>query len=100
MSANVIVYSTSGCSECNQVKQLLESKGIPFEVRDVMTSSVYQEEVEKLGFMGIPVTVSGDRAVKGFNLPELQGAYGCCCSVIYVKVLSSQQEQRLFYCDS
>ncbi|WP_405106666.1 glutaredoxin family protein [Paenibacillus sp. FSL K6-1217] len=72
MSANVIVYSTTGCSECNQVKQLLESKGIPFEVRDVMTSSVYQEEVEQLGFMGIPVTVSGDRAVKGFNLPELQ----------------------------
>lgn len=37
-----------------------------------MTSTVYQEEVEKLGFMGVPVTVSGDRAVKGFNLPELQ----------------------------
>ncbi|MFD2874822.1 glutaredoxin family protein [Paenibacillus rhizoplanae] len=52
MSANVIVYSTSGCSECNQVKQLLESKGIPFEVRDVMTSSVYQEEVEKAGLHG------------------------------------------------
>lgn len=72
MSANIIVYSTSGCSECSQVKQLLESKGLPFEVRDVMTSTVYQEEVEKLGFMGIPVTVAGDRAVKGFNLPELQ----------------------------
>ena len=72
MSANVIIYSTSGCSDCNQVKQLLESKGISFEVRDVMTSTVYQEEVEKLGFMGVPVTVSGDKAVKGFNLPELQ----------------------------
>lgn len=72
MSANIIVYSTTGCSECSQVKQLLESKGLPFEVRDVMASSVYQEEVEKLGFMGIPVTVSGERAVKGFNLSELQ----------------------------
>lgn len=67
MSANVIIYSTSGCSDCNQVKQLLESKGIAFEVRDVMTSTVYQDEVEKLGFMGVPVTVSGDLAVKGFN---------------------------------
>lgn len=72
MSANIIVYSTSGCSECSQVKQLLESKGLPFEVRDVMASAVYQEEVEKLGFMGIPVTVSGDQAVKGFNLPQLE----------------------------
>ncbi|AIQ56025.1 glutaredoxin family protein [Paenibacillus borealis] len=72
MSKNIIIYSTSGCSDCNQVKQLLESKGIAFEVRDVMTSTVYQEEVEKLGFMGVPVTVAGNRAVKGFNLPELQ----------------------------
>ncbi|WNS41707.1 glutaredoxin family protein [Paenibacillus sp. MMS20-IR301] len=72
MSANVIVYSTSGCSDCNQVKQLLTSKGVPFEVRDVMASAAYQDEVEQLGFMGIPVTVYGGRAVKGFNLPELQ----------------------------
>ncbi|AIQ44889.1 MULTISPECIES: glutaredoxin family protein [Paenibacillus] len=72
MSQPVIVYSTAGCSDCNQVKQLLTNQGIPFEVRDIMASAVYQEEVEKLGFMGIPVTVSGDRAVKGFNLPELE----------------------------
>ncbi|MNI54446.1 Glutaredoxin-like protein NrdH [compost metagenome] len=72
MSQPVIVYSTSGCSDCNQVKQLLTEQGVPFEVRDIMTSAAYQEEVEKLGFMGIPVTVSGDRAVKGFNLPELK----------------------------
>ncbi|MNC40032.1 Glutaredoxin-like protein NrdH [compost metagenome] len=72
MSQSVIVYSTSGCSDCNQVKQLLTEQGVPFEVRDVMTSTVYQEEVEKLGFMGVPVTVSGEYAVKGFNLPELK----------------------------
>jgi glutaredoxin-like protein NrdH len=72
MSQSVIVYSTSGCSDCNLVKQLLTEQGVPFEVRDVMTSTVYQDEVEKLGFMGVPVTVSGDHAVKGFNLPELK----------------------------
>ncbi|MRN55492.1 glutaredoxin family protein [Paenibacillus monticola] len=72
MSGQVIVYSTAGCSDCNLVKQLLTEQGIPFEVRDVMTSTVYQEEVEQLGFMGVPVTVSGDQVVKGFNLPELK----------------------------
>ncbi len=72
MSGQVIVYSTAGCSDCNLVKQLLTEQGVPFEVRDVMTSTVYQEEVEQLGFMGVPVTVSGDQVVKGFNLPELK----------------------------
>jgi glutaredoxin-like protein NrdH len=72
MSQQVIVYSTSGCSDCNLVKQFLTEQGVPFEVRDVMTSTVYQEEVEKLGFMGVPVTVSGTHAVKGFNHQELK----------------------------
>ncbi|GGF94010.1 hypothetical protein GCM10010912_43710 [Paenibacillus albidus] len=72
MSRQVIVYSTAGCSDCNLVKQWLTEQGITFEVRDVMTSTVYQEEVEKLGYMGVPVTVSGDQSVKGFNLAELQ----------------------------
>ncbi|CAH1056413.1 MULTISPECIES: glutaredoxin family protein [Paenibacillus] len=72
MSEPVIVYSTAGCSDCNLVKNYLTEQGVPFEVRDVMTSTVYQEEVEKLGFMGVPVTVAGDQAIKGFNLPALQ----------------------------
>ena len=70
MSKQVIVYSTEGCVECNFVKKMLTDEGIPFEVRDVMASEEYQKEVEKFGFMGVPVTVVGDKAVKGFN-PEL-----------------------------
>lgn len=72
MSEPVIVYSTAGCSDCNLVKNYLTEQGVPFEVKDVMTSTVYQEEVEKLGFMGVPVTVAGDQAIKGFNLPALK----------------------------
>ncbi|MBZ5750012.1 MULTISPECIES: glutaredoxin family protein [Metabacillus] len=71
MSKPVIVYSTPGCVECNYVKQMLTDEEIPFEVRDVMSSVEYQQEVEKFGFMGVPVTVVGDKAVKGFN-PELK----------------------------
>ncbi len=71
MSHQVIVYSTKDCIECNMVKQMLTEEGIPFEVRDVMTSEVYQKEVESFGYMGVPVTVLGNVAVKGFN-PDLQ----------------------------
>ncbi|NEU30322.1 glutaredoxin family protein [bacterium LRH843] len=70
MDKKVIVYSTAGCVECDMVKQMLTSEGIDFEVRDVMASEEHQKAVEKFGFMGVPVTVVGEKAVKGFN-PEL-----------------------------
>jgi adenosylhomocysteine nucleosidase len=70
--AGVIVYSTAGCIECDMVKKLLTEQGIPFEVRDVMTSQQYRDEVEKFGFLGVPVTVVGGKAVKGFQPEELQ----------------------------
>jgi adenosylhomocysteine nucleosidase len=71
-SAEVIVYSTQNCVDCNMVKQWLTAKGVSFEVRDVMTSRAYQEEVERFGFMGVPVTVKGEKAVKGFHPAELE----------------------------
>ena len=70
MSNSVIVYSTEDCVECSFVKKMLTEEGIPFEVRDVLKSEEYQEEVEKFGFLGVPVTVVGERAIKGYN-PEV-----------------------------
>lgn len=72
MAQQVIVYSTQGCIECDMVKKVLTEEAIPFEVRDVLAKPEYQAEVEKFGFLGVPVTVVGDKAVKGFN-NELQG---------------------------
>lgn len=67
MKKQVIVYSTEGCIECSMVKKVLTEENIPFEVRDVLANPEYQQEVEKFGFLGVPVTVVEDRAVKGFT---------------------------------
>jgi glutaredoxin-like protein NrdH len=67
MNKKVIVYSAEGCIECSMVKKVLTEENIPFEVRDVLANPEYQQEVEKYGFLGIPVTVVDDRAVKGFT---------------------------------
>ncbi|KAA9030003.1 glutaredoxin family protein [Niallia endozanthoxylica] len=55
------------CVECSVVKQMLTAEGIPFEIRNITKSEEYKKEVEKYGFLGVPVTVVGDRAVKGLN---------------------------------
>ncbi|MBO0961107.1 glutaredoxin family protein [Neobacillus sp. MM2021_6] len=67
MNKHVIVYTTNDCIECTLVKQVLTQEGIPFEVRDVSVNAEYQNEVEKFGFLGVPVTVVGERAVKGLT---------------------------------
>ena len=67
MNKQVIVYTTKDCIECTMVKKVLTEEGIPFEIRNLSINSEYQKEVEKYGFMGVPVTVVGDLAVKGFT---------------------------------
>jgi glutaredoxin-like protein NrdH len=67
LNKHVIVYTTKDCIECTMVKKVLTEEGIVFESRDVMANLEYQEEVEKYGFLGVPVTVVENRAVKGFT---------------------------------
>ncbi|WP_066064522.1 glutaredoxin family protein [Neobacillus soli] len=67
MNKKVIVYTTNDCIECTMVKQVLTQEGIDFEVRDVTDNACYQQEVENYGFLGVPVTVVENRAVKGFT---------------------------------
>ncbi|WP_462409807.1 glutaredoxin family protein [Neobacillus sp. Marseille-QA0830] len=67
MGKKVIVYTTNDCIECTMVKKVLTEEGITFESRNVAESPNYQKEVEKFGYLGVPVTVVGDRAVKGFT---------------------------------
>jgi glutaredoxin-like protein NrdH len=70
MNKEVIVYTTNDCVECTFVKKVLTENGIPFDLRNIAENEVFQKEVERFGFLGVPVTVVGDRAVKGFT-PEL-----------------------------
>lgn len=70
MRKPIIIYSMEDCVECHFVKKLLAEQGISYEVRDIDNSEKYKKEVEQYGYLGVPVTVVGDRAVKGFN-PEL-----------------------------
>lgn len=67
MNKLVIVYTTKDCIECTMVKKVLSEEGIDFETRDVSTNPEYQKEVEQYGYLGVPVTVVENRAVKGFT---------------------------------
>jgi glutaredoxin-like protein NrdH len=67
MNKKVIVYTTNDCIECTMVKKVLTEEGIPFDTRNISENPEFQKEVEKYGYLGVPVTVVGDRSVKGFT---------------------------------
>ncbi|WP_217269756.1 glutaredoxin family protein [Neobacillus endophyticus] len=63
----VIVYTTNDCIECTMVKKVLIEEEIPFDARNISQNQEFQKEVEKYGFLGVPVTVYENRAIKGFT---------------------------------
>jgi glutaredoxin-like protein NrdH len=67
MNKQIIVYTTQDCIECTMVKKVLTEEGISFEVREISINPEYQKEVEKYGYLGVPVTVFQNRAIKGFT---------------------------------
>ncbi|CAM3790337.1 glutaredoxin family protein [Alkalicoccus chagannorensis] len=68
---SLLVYTTNDCVECDFVKKALDANDMAYEVRNVREHPAYQQEVEQLGFLGVPVTVYKEEAVKGM-VPELE----------------------------
>lgn len=72
----VIVYSKPHCPECNVLKRFLHDYKIAFEVRDLNTNPKYIEEVKKLGFLGVPVTLVNGKAIPGLQPEAILAALG------------------------
>jgi glutaredoxin-like protein NrdH len=72
----VVVYSKPHCIECNVLKRFLEDYQIAYEVRDCGANPVYLDEVKKMGFLGVPVTVVNGKAIQGLQPDAILEALG------------------------
>jgi glutaredoxin-like YruB-family protein len=64
----VKIYSQPTCSDCNNAKAYLKSKGVPFEdVNVVENKKALDEMVKKYGIRVTPVIVIDDHVMVGFN---------------------------------
>lgn len=71
---NVIVYSTSWCPACAQLRNCLQQAKVPYEERDIEGSRQAEAQYQQLGGGGIPITLVGQRVVYGVNPGELRSA--------------------------
>ena len=56
------------------MKEFLSRADVPFVVRDVDEDEGAYDELVKQGWLSVPVTLIGDRAIKGFNPGALREA--------------------------
>jgi glutaredoxin-like protein NrdH len=69
-----IVYSSTNCSFCKQLKSFLEEQNIAYEERNIDENEAYREELARLGMMSVPLTLIGDKQILGFNPNRIKNA--------------------------
>ncbi len=67
----IIMYSTAQCPACQQAKQYLTQRGVPFEERNVQQSKTAADEFQRLGGRGVPLIMVGGERMEGFNPQEI-----------------------------
>jgi len=79
MAKRIKIFSTPGCSVCDQAKKFLSAKGIDADLVDVTRDSEALKEMTKLtgGIRRAPVISLCDKVLVGFNKKELEEASNC-----------------------
>lgn len=72
--SQAIVYSSTNCHYCAQLKQYLKDQGIAYEERNIDTNEAYAQELRELGMMSVPVTVIGETTILGLNPSRIKKA--------------------------
>jgi glutaredoxin len=64
----VTLYTSACGAPCDQARQLLSERGVPFSSKDLQASEEARNEVQKLtGKMNVPVLLVGSDKFKGFE---------------------------------
>jgi glutaredoxin len=70
----VVMYSTPSCSPCNAAKAYLQSRGVPFQDKNVEGNGDLQQELKKkAGEISVPTILIGSKVMKGYVQSLLAG---------------------------
>jgi glutaredoxin len=71
----VMVYVVPQCDACDLVRNALDSRDIPYDLRDVQDDAAAQEELKgRSGGLTVPTTLVGDRVLTGYSRDAIDGA--------------------------
>jgi len=71
----ITLYASACGAPCDQARQLLTQRGVPFSSKDPQASPEAQSELQKLtGRLSVPVLVVGSDRIDGFEAGQWQAA--------------------------
>lgn len=73
-TADAIVYSSTHCIYCRQLKQYLTDQNVAYEERNVDENETFADELYSLGMSSVPVTVIGETTILGMNPTRIKKA--------------------------
>jgi len=80
MAAKVKLYALSTCSHCKRTKDLLQSKGVEYDVTDVdqLEGQERQQAIEEVKqynpSLSFPTLVIGDQCIVGYRKEAIEEA--------------------------
>ena len=72
----IVVYSTPFCGPCEQLKEDLRSREIPFTVQDPHMDEEAADYLESRGLFTTPVLRVGEETLTGFQRAEVDALLG------------------------
>ena len=71
MKSDVILYGAKMCSDCQKLKDYMESNEIDFELRDIKEDQAHADAViEKTGKLGVPYLIIRGEWKRGYEPGE------------------------------
>lgn len=64
---DVIIYTSTNCPHCLQVKSFLSEHGVAYEERNIEQNDDYAQQMWDMGMRVVPVTVIGEHRIVGMN---------------------------------
>jgi len=61
------IYTTPSCGYCKRAMKHMQQRNVTFTEKDVSTNARYKEEFLAIGGRGVPVTLSGNKRVNGYD---------------------------------
>lgn len=68
---NVVMFHGKGCSVCHEQMQFLESQGVSYISKDVVTDFEARDELLRLGSKTLPTSLIGGEVMIGFDKERL-----------------------------
>lgn len=70
---NIRIFSQPACPACNEVKEYLKAKGIPFTDYNILSDEKARDEMLHVHKVRVtPLILVGDKKLIGFDVEELE----------------------------